>query len=101
MDSGIRRATHVAKAIALGAKAVFLGRPLLYGLAARGEAGVDAVFDMFRADLQRTMTLLGAPQVDALGPEPLPGTAEQVSSDGCSERERAGKLLQPNDVGLD
>jgi hypothetical protein len=47
------------------------------------------------------ISLLGASQVDALGPEPLPGTAEQVSSDGCSERERAGKLLQPNDVGLD
>ncbi len=63
MDSGIRRATHIAKAVALGAKAVFLGRPLLYGLAARGEAGVDAVFSMFRADLERTMALLGAPQI--------------------------------------
>lgn len=101
MDSGIRRATHIAKAIALGAKAVFLGRPLLYGLAARGEAGVDAVFDMFRADLQRTMALLGAPRVDALGLEPLPATAEQVSSDRCSKRECAGKRLLSNDVGFD
>lgn len=66
MDSGIRRATHVVKAIALGAKAVFLGRPLLYGLAARGEAGVEAVFGMFRADLERTMTLLGTPQIDQI-----------------------------------
>ncbi len=66
MDSGIRRATHIAKAIALGAKAVFLGRPLLYGLAARGEAGVDAVFDMFRADLERTMALLGVARIEQL-----------------------------------
>jgi (S)-mandelate dehydrogenase len=81
MDSGIRRATHVAKAIALGAKAVFLGRPLLYGLAARGEAGVDAVFDMFRADLQRTMALLGAPTVDALGLEPTPSPDRNAVAD--------------------
>jgi (S)-mandelate dehydrogenase len=81
MDSGIRRATHVAKAIALGAKAVFLGRPLLYGLAARGEAGVDAVFDMFRADLQRTMALLGVPTVDALGGEPMPSSDRNALAD--------------------
>ncbi|WP_157269818.1 alpha-hydroxy acid oxidase [Azohydromonas aeria] len=66
MDSGIRRATHIAKAIALGAKAVFLGRPLLYGLAARGEAGVEAVITMFRDDLERNMALLGASQTEQL-----------------------------------
>lgn len=59
MDSGIRRATDVAKAIALGATGVFLGRPLIFGLGVGGEAGVDAVVDVFRADLERTMALLG------------------------------------------
>ena len=66
MDSGVRRGTHVAKAIALGATAVLLGRPLLYGLAARGEAGVDAVLKLIGDDLLRTMALLGARSVDEL-----------------------------------
>lgn len=42
MDSGVRRSTHIAKAIPLVATAGLLGRPLLYRLAARGEAGVDS-----------------------------------------------------------
>lgn len=69
MDSGIRRATDVAKAIALGANGVFLGRPLIFGLGAFGEAGVEAVFDLFRSDLERTMALLGVARLDQ-----LPGT---------------------------
>jgi (S)-mandelate dehydrogenase len=63
MDSGIRRGTHIAKAIALGATAVFVGRPVLYGLAARGPAGVDAVLASLTAELIRTMTLLGTPRI--------------------------------------
>lgn len=67
MDSGIRSGGDVARAIALGARAVFLGRPLLYGLAAQGREGVDAVLNMFREDLVRTMILLGATRVADLG----------------------------------
>ena len=63
MDSGIRRGTHIAKAIALGATAVFVGRPVLYGLAARGAAGVDRVLGLLTEELIRTMTLLGTPRV--------------------------------------
>lgn len=66
MDSGIRRGTHLAKALALGATAAFVGRPVLYGLAARGSLGVDAVMKSLSDELIRTMTLLGVPSINDL-----------------------------------
>lgn len=66
LDSGVRRGGDIAKAIALGADAVFLGRPLLYGLATGGQAGVEAVLKLFSDDLVRTMILLGASCVSDL-----------------------------------
>jgi (S)-mandelate dehydrogenase len=63
MDSGIRRGSHVAKALALGATAVFVGRPVLFALAARGSAGVEAVLKSLSDELVRTMTLLGTPRL--------------------------------------
>jgi (S)-mandelate dehydrogenase len=66
MDSGIRRGTHVAKAIALGATAVFVGRPVLYAMAARGHAGVEAVLACLTDELVRAMTLAGTPAIDDL-----------------------------------
>lgn len=66
LDSGIRRGGDIAKAIALGADAVFLGRPLLYGLAASGQAGVEAVLKLLSDDFMRTMILLGATRVSDL-----------------------------------
>lgn len=69
LDSGVRRGTHVVKALALGAKAVFIGRPYLYGLAAGGQAGVERVLDIFQAELHRTMVLLGCGSVADLGPD--------------------------------
>jgi isopentenyl diphosphate isomerase/L-lactate dehydrogenase-like FMN-dependent dehydrogenase len=59
VDGGIRRGSDVAKALALGARAVFVGRPYLYGLAAAGEDGVVRVLDILRAELDRTLALLG------------------------------------------
>ena len=67
VDSGFRNGRDVVKALALGARAVMLGRPLLYGLAARGETGVDEVLAMFVADIDRTLALLGCPDVVSLG----------------------------------
>jgi isopentenyl diphosphate isomerase/L-lactate dehydrogenase-like FMN-dependent dehydrogenase len=66
MDGGIRRGTDIAKAIAMGARAVLCGRAYAYGLAAAGEAGVDRAIEILRVDLDRTLRLLGCPSVEAL-----------------------------------
>lgn len=90
MDSGIRRATDVAKAIALGASGVFLGRPLVFGLGAFGEKGVEAVFDVFRSDLERTMALLGVARLGQLVgtlPEDGTGHTDQRTLAGGSGRD--------------
>ena len=59
MDGGIRRGSDIVKALALGAKAVLLGRGHAYGLAAGGERGVKRALSIFRGDMERTMKLLG------------------------------------------
>jgi len=69
LDSGVRRGSHVVKAVALGARAVFIGRPYLYGLAAGGQAGVEHTLDLFRSEIMRTMILLGCPAVSDLSPD--------------------------------
>jgi L-lactate dehydrogenase (cytochrome) len=60
MDGGIRRGTHVLKALALGAKACMIGRAYLYGLCAGGEAGIDRSLTLLRAEIGRDMALIGA-----------------------------------------
>lgn len=59
VDGGIRRGTDVVKALGLGAKAVMVGRPYLYALAAAGAAGVARVFELLRTELQMAMALTG------------------------------------------
>lgn len=59
IDSGFRRGTHVLAALALGAKAVLLGRPWLYGLAAAGESGIAHVLDIVSGELRTAMALVG------------------------------------------
>ncbi len=59
LDGGIRRGTDVAKALAIGADAVLIGRPCLWGLAVDGEAGVKRVLDLLREELELAMALLG------------------------------------------
>ena len=66
MDGGIRRGTDIVKALCLGARAVLCGRAYAYGLAAAGEAGVTRAIDILRADLDRTLRLLGCPSIAAL-----------------------------------
>jgi len=58
-DGGIRRGTHVLKALARGATACSIGRPYLYGLAAGGQAGVARALELLRAEIERDMGLLG------------------------------------------
>lgn len=65
-DGGIRRGSDMVKAIAMGAKAVLLGRGYAYGMAAAGDAGVERAIEIFRADIIRTLKLLGCPSIAAL-----------------------------------
>jgi len=66
VDGGIRRGSHIAKALALGARAVLIGRAYAYGLGAGGEPGVTRAIDILRTDLVRTLKLLGCPSVHDL-----------------------------------
>ncbi len=66
-DGGIRRGTHVVKALALGANACSIGRGYLYPLAAGGQAGVERALSLLRSELERTMALLGCSRIDKLG----------------------------------
>jgi 4-hydroxymandelate oxidase len=63
MDGGIRRGTDILKALALGAVAVLVGRPVLYGLGAGGEKGVARVLNILRSELELTMALSGRPKI--------------------------------------
>jgi isopentenyl diphosphate isomerase/L-lactate dehydrogenase-like FMN-dependent dehydrogenase len=71
IDSGVRRGTDVVKALALGARGVFVARPYFYGLAAGGEAGVAHILEILRAEVDNAMTLLGVASVDELGPDAI------------------------------
>jgi len=68
-DSGVRRGTDVLKALALGAKAVLIGRPYIWGLALEGEAGVKRVLAMLKDELELAMALAGCATVEAIGPQ--------------------------------
>jgi pre-mycofactocin synthase len=69
LDGGIRRGGDVVKALALGARAVMIGRPYLWGLAAGGPAGVRNVFDVLRGGIDSTLLALGKPSVRDLTPD--------------------------------
>ena len=71
MDSGIRGGADAFKAIALGARAVLIGRPWVYGLSIAGEAGVREVLQNFKADFDLTMGLAGCRSVGEIGPQTL------------------------------
>lgn len=69
VDGGVRRGTHVLKALALGANACSFGRPYLWGLAAAGEKGVDRVFELMRAELLRDMQIMGCRNIAEITPD--------------------------------
>jgi len=71
VDSGFRRGSDVVKALALGARAVLIGRPTLYGTAAGGEAGAARAIAIFREEIDRVLALLGCPGIAALDREYL------------------------------
>lgn len=65
-DGGIRRGTDVVKALALGARAVLIGRPQIYGLIVDGDQGVSAVLEILRSELDRALVLMGVQDVHEL-----------------------------------
>jgi L-lactate dehydrogenase (cytochrome) len=69
MDSGVRRGTDVLKAIALGAKFVWVGRPFNFAASVGGEAGVRHGIELLRTEVRRNMALLGVTRLDQLGPQ--------------------------------
>lgn len=77
LDSGVRRANDIARAVALGADAVLIGRMSVYGLALGGAAGVTRMLQMLHQELVRTLRLLGVQSIHDLDPSfidgPLPG----------------------------
>lgn len=86
-DGGIRRGTDVVKALALGADAVLIGRPYVYGLAVSGEEGVVNVLEILREEIERALTLLGVRSVHDLDRSHVsragvPVTGESSGRDG-------------------
>ena len=71
VDSGFRRGTDIAKALALGADTVMIGRATLYGLAAAGEPGVRRALEILEVEIDRVLGHLGCRSVAELGPELL------------------------------
>jgi 4-hydroxymandelate oxidase len=69
VDGGVRRGTDIFKGLALGANAVCIGRPYIWGLAALGEAGVSRALQLLDAELLRAMQLAGTPSVGAITPD--------------------------------
>ena len=76
LDGGIRRGSDVVKAVALGARAVMLGRAYLWGLAANGSAGVRNVFDVLRGGIDSTLLALGRSSIHDLSPDDIIVPAE-------------------------
>ncbi|MEI2711844.1 MAG: alpha-hydroxy acid oxidase [Nocardioides sp.] len=71
VDGGVRTGSDVAMALALGARAVLIGRPWVYGLTVAGESGVTGVLDVLESELRRTLHLIGVDSVSRLSPHDL------------------------------
>lgn len=71
VDGGVRRGTDAIKAVALGARAALIGRPVLWGLGAGGQAGVAGVLELLRAEIDTAMALCGCPTLGAVTRELL------------------------------
>ena len=79
LDGGIRRGTDVLKALALGARAVLIGRPLFWGLAVDGEAGLQTVMGFLKDELAQSMGMCGRPTIDSIDTS-LIGTVSPLQS---------------------
>ncbi|XP_070566199.1 2-Hydroxyacid oxidase 2-like [Ptychodera flava] len=79
VDGGIRSGSDVLKALALGARAVFIGRPVLYGLACNGEEGVKAVLRILREEFIRAMALTGCSRLSDISRSLLVSRSDLLS----------------------
>ncbi|KAH9247567.1 hypothetical protein BASA81_014823 [Batrachochytrium salamandrivorans] len=75
VDGGFRRGTDVFKALALGAKAVGIGRPVLYAMSSYGQAGVERAIDLLREELEMVMRLMGVTRLDQISRDSLVTTS--------------------------
>src|SRR5690606_24537028 len=71
VDGGVRRGSDIAKALAIGADCILIGRAALYGLAAGGEVGVDRSLDILTTEFRKTMGYLGCRSIKELTPEAI------------------------------
>jgi isopentenyl diphosphate isomerase/L-lactate dehydrogenase-like FMN-dependent dehydrogenase len=82
LDSGVRRGSDIAKALALGAKAVLTGRATLYGTSVGGQAGAAKAIDVIRKEFDTTMVYVGCNTVEEITPDILFGPRERNSASG-------------------
>jgi len=78
VDGGVRRGTDVVKALAMGAQAVLLGRPVLWGLGWKGQAGVERVLEMMRAELDEAMALCGCGDIASITRDLVTGSDREI-----------------------
>jgi isopentenyl diphosphate isomerase/L-lactate dehydrogenase-like FMN-dependent dehydrogenase len=83
LDSGVTRGSDVVKALALGAKAVLVGRAPLYGVAAGGQAGAERVLAILEEEVRRVMGQVGSSSVDGLSPDVLRLPAGMLAPQGA------------------
>jgi isopentenyl diphosphate isomerase/L-lactate dehydrogenase-like FMN-dependent dehydrogenase len=97
MDSGVRRGVDVVKALALGAKAVLLGRAYVYALLAAGEPGVRQMLELFRQQIDEALAFLGAESIDDLDPTylELPPSWAAAAADRRRDPETLEHALAP------
>jgi len=86
LDGGIRRGTDVLKALALGARAILVGRPVLWGLAVDGSHGVEAVLRLLHEELELAMALCGCPDISSISVDLIAAQAPQTSRQASRRR---------------
>jgi len=97
LDGGIRRGSDIFKALALGARSVLLGRPLFWGLAVDGEAGVSSMLEILRDELAATMGMCGRTTVDSIDLDTLGGISPlQSLFDKLDAGRRYASAVQTN-----
>lgn len=96
VDGGVRRGTHVLKAIALGADGCAIGRPYLYGLAAAGQVGVERVLALLRAEIERDMALMGRTRIGDISAADIQHLSEFQTKPGARAKPHVVRLAPPD-----